>query len=72
MSDNTTLDNISVNSEKVVDYTIHHDDRKELERLVSHNKGVEKIVSELAEGAGQLGPLEQPYSQSRDSPRSTH
>ncbi|KHC30924.1 multidrug resistance protein [Candida albicans P76055] len=61
MSDNTTLDNISVNSEKVVDYTIHHDDRKELERLVSHNKGVEKIVSELAEGAGQLGPLEQPY-----------
>ena len=28
---------------------------------MSNNKGVERIISDLQEGAGQLGPLEQPY-----------
>jgi len=33
-------------------------DEKELERLVTNNQGVEKIISELHEGYGRLGPLE--------------
>ncbi|EER33304.1 hypothetical protein CTRG_03729 [Candida tropicalis MYA-3404] len=80
MSDNTTLDNISVDSEKVVDFGdaipqqhnnpitniisrihTHESEQRELEKLVTNNKGVERIISELGEGAGQLGPLEQAY-----------
>ncbi|KAI5949005.1 NAG4, partial [Candida theae] len=34
------------------------EDEKELARLVTNNQGVEKIKSELHEGAGRLGPLE--------------
>ena len=37
------------------------EDEQELKRLVTNNKGVERIISDLQEGAGQLGPLEQPY-----------
>ncbi|KAI5950652.1 NAG4 [Candida margitis] len=34
-------------------------DEKELEKLVTNNQGVEKIITELREGYGRLGPLEQ-------------
>ncbi|KAL6450854.1 LOW QUALITY PROTEIN: NAG4 Major facilitator superfamily multidrug transporter NAG4 [Candida maltosa Xu316] len=84
MSDNTTLDNASVDSEKVVDFgddlqqhqqqhqphgltaivsriRSNDSDQKELEKLVTNNRGVERIITELSEGAGHLGPLEQPY-----------
>ena len=37
---------------------------------MSNNKGVERIISDLQEGAGQLGPLEQPYDiKDRNPPR---
>ncbi|KAK6894181.1 Major facilitator superfamily multidrug transporter NAG4, partial [Candida tropicalis] len=39
----------------------HESEQRELEKLVTNNKGVERIISELGEGAGQLGPLEQAY-----------
>ncbi|KGQ87496.1 multidrug resistance protein [Candida albicans P87] len=73
----STLDNASVDSEKVRDFgddlqnhpvqptrsilskiRSRDDDARS---LVSNNKGVERIISDLQEGAGQLGPLEQPY-----------
>ncbi|KAK6200536.1 synaptic vesicle transporter [Scheffersomyces amazonensis] len=48
-------------------HSAHSDaeDKAELERLVSHNKGVERIITELQEGTGKLGPLEEPYDLKR-------
>ena len=83
----STLDNASVDSEKVRDFgddlqnhpvqptrsilskiRSRDDDARS---LVSNNKGVERIISDLQEGAGQLGPLEQPYDIKRSKPIQT-
>ena len=93
--DSNTIDNASLDSEKVQSYgdalnteqehqnlTPHRsisrilhsinsresedkEDREELKKLISNNKGVERIISELEEGTGRLGPLEQPYDLKR-------
>ncbi|KAK6460188.1 synaptic vesicle transporter [Scheffersomyces coipomensis] len=48
-------------------HTVHSsiEDKHELERLVTNNRGVERIISELQEGTGKLGPLEEPYDLKR-------
>ncbi|CUM57534.1 unnamed protein product [Debaryomyces tyrocola] len=76
----TSIDDTSINSEKVhafeghnadVQPVIHQrsnskiEDRESLSKLISNNKGVERIVSELEEGAGKLGGLEEPYDLKR-------
>ncbi|KAG7191588.1 Synaptic vesicle transporter SVOP [Scheffersomyces spartinae] len=37
------------------------EDHQQLERLITNNAGVESVVELLEEGAGKLGPLENPY-----------
>ncbi|CAN3352867.1 major facilitator superfamily multidrug transporter Nag4p [Diutina catenulata] len=37
------------------------EDEAQLEQLISNNPGVQRVVSKLEEGAGALGPLENPY-----------
>ncbi|KAG5418224.1 NAG4 [Candida metapsilosis] len=57
---------------KKISHSLEHlrshnsEDEKELERLVTNNAGVEKIISELHEGAGRLGPLEPEYDVKRE------
>ncbi|ABN67308.1 Synaptic vesicle transporter SVOP [Scheffersomyces stipitis CBS 6054] len=86
--DSNTIDNASLDSEKVQSYgdalnteqehqnlTPHrsisrilhsiNSREEELKKLISNNKGVERIISELEEGTGRLGPLEQPYDLKR-------
>ncbi|KAI5954262.1 NAG4 [Candida jiufengensis] len=41
--------------------TNNTEDEQELTRLVTNNQGLERIKTELREGAGALGPLEEPY-----------
>ncbi|CAI5757502.1 unnamed protein product [Candida verbasci] len=62
MSDSNSAESEKLNSfdgEKT--YNLSSDDQAELKRLVTNNPGVERIISELYEGAGELGPLENPY-----------
>jgi multidrug resistance protein len=59
-NEDKTLSIHKTNSRK--SFFSHDDeDKKELERLISNNQGVKRIVSELEEDAGKLGPLENPY-----------
>lgn len=48
------VDRIKSNSRKSME------EKDDIQSLISHNKGVEKIVSNLNEKGGQLGPLEEP------------
>lgn len=71
----SSVDDASINSEKdnaffsqnkdLQTQAFNADDKgmegEEISQLLSHNKGVEKIVSQLEEGAGKLGALEEPY-----------
>ncbi|CUM64152.1 uncharacterized protein PRCAT00001744001 [Priceomyces carsonii] len=41
------------------------EDEETLERMITNNKGVEKVVSRLEERAGKLGALEEPYDLKR-------
>ena len=76
----TFIDDTSINSEKVHAFEGHNadvqpvirqrsnskiEDRESLSKLISNNKGVERIVSELEEGAGKLGGLEEPLDLKR-------
>ncbi|CAK9436733.1 uncharacterized protein LODBEIA_P12550 [Lodderomyces beijingensis] len=61
-----TIDHDSIGSEKV--FPSHEDGAaqnqrvdRDLERVATNKTNLERIVTELREGAGQLGPLEEPY-----------
>ena len=41
------------------------EDSAQLARLITNNEGVQRLISELEEGTGKLGPLEQPYDLKR-------
>ena len=45
---------------KLLSHLGSNDDNIELEKLVTNNPGIERIKTELQEGAGRLGPLEEP------------
>ncbi|KAI3404540.1 NAG4 [Candida oxycetoniae] len=73
MSD-STLDDNSINSTNIVAYNAGENDNnalekpksdvsneRELEKILTNNPGLERILTELHKGAGQLGPAEQPY-----------
>lgn len=81
--DNTTtpVDDLSLNSKKQDTYydqpiTDRYNDDHSVEKVISNNKGVQRLVSELEEGAGKLGALEQPYDlkkvETHPDPNSTY
>lgn len=57
----STIGNTSINSEKMNAVEGQGDDKQDLDKLISNNEGVERIVTQLEEGAGILGGLEEPY-----------
>lgn len=74
MSSSTFNDTDSIHSEKVSPYegshshTMHKTNSRSSQdnnSLISNNRGVERIVSQLQEKAGQLGPLEEPIDLQR-------
>ncbi|KAI5962285.1 uncharacterized protein KGF55_003361 [Candida pseudojiufengensis] len=67
--DSNTIDNGSVDSEKVTSYgdalqsqpQTNNKNEEELKRIQTHKENLSRIITDLQEGAGQLGPLEEPY-----------
>lgn len=47
--------------EDKINKTLSHADGASIERYISNSEAVKKVVSRLEEGAGVLGPLEEPY-----------
>lgn len=76
-NNSTTIDDASISSEKVNRFegndvqpnslknrsrsNSRSEDKESLERLITNNRGVERIITELEAGAGKLGDLEEPY-----------
>lgn len=76
-NNSTTIDDASISSEKVNRFegndvqpnslknrsrsNSRGEDKESLERLITNNRGVERIITELEAGAGKLGDLEEPY-----------
>lgn len=61
---NLTNDVVSAKSRRS-SFGRRSEDSQNIERLVTNNVGVQRVISELEEGTGKLGPLEQPYDLKR-------